>query len=59
MLLAQQNNQLLQLRGTLLTQAQAINAQMIQENSKDAMREAWREKIVGKELAKTNGHKGW
>lgn len=57
MLLAQQNNQLLQLRGTLLTQAQAINAQMIQENSKDAMYEAWKDKFIGKELAKTTGNK--
>lgn len=58
-LLAQQNSQLLQLRSALLTQAQAINAQMIQENSEKAMHEAWINKAIGDDMAKTTGHKGW
>lgn len=56
-LLAQQNNQLLQLRAALLTQAQAVNAKMVQENSEKAMEEAWLDKIIGGELAKTSGNK--
>lgn len=57
-LLAQQNSQLLQLRSVLLTQAQAVNAQMIEENSKKAMEEAWLDKITGKDPVKTSGYRG-
>lgn len=56
-LLAQQSNQLLQLRSALLAQAAAENARQQAETTEAAMRAAADEKIIRGEIIKSSGRK--